>query len=240
MDTVLKHALLPLGALGLGMLHMLEPGHGKLAIVTYLLQHRLRWIHTLGFGLMAGVSHSVTLLLVLTVAMQVVHRFPKYEASLLQGLQVLSALLIVGIGVVGVIQAWRLPPASQQNDCTQTHLPKATETHSPVQALYVLAWASGMRPCPRSIALLMMLLHTTQWQLNVQMLEYCLLFSIGMGVVVWGLCMMVQAGKVTLGAMSHRLQARWPHWEAWLQRGLSLVLLGCGLVFVALSLGHQR
>jgi ABC-type nickel/cobalt efflux system permease component RcnA len=243
-DALLHNQLMPLGALGLGMLHMLEPGHGKLAIVTYVLQHRLPLIHTLGFGVVAGVSHSMSILFVLGVALWLTHFFPRYEGVLMQGLQATSCVLILAVALYTVWQSFRPTPTEPSPHCSHachTHdigRVQLNDDPTPLRPLYVLAWASGMRPCPRTLAILLMLLHASYWQLNTTMVEYCLLFSIGMGLVVCLLTLIVKFSRDTLLWQSYRLKERQPHLARRVRQALSLILLACALAFCAVLLTH--
>ena len=48
----------------LGMLHALEPGHGKTAMFAFMVDRKNRWIDSLCLAITAAFSHSMIILLI--------------------------------------------------------------------------------------------------------------------------------------------------------------------------------
>jgi nickel/cobalt transporter (NicO) family protein len=114
MSNLLAHATLPSGsgsstvewtlglAFVLGLLHALEPGHGKTAMWVYLSSGGRRPWHPLVMGASTAFSHSISLLLIaLTVhaAHHVITCDHTHEHPVSYGLQVASTGLIFVIGL---------------------------------------------------------------------------------------------------------------------------------------------
>jgi nickel/cobalt transporter (NicO) family protein len=164
----------------LGALHALEPGHGKTAMLAYFIDgKRSRW-QPLVLGLATAVSHSISLFslaLIVHLTYHVAtgdHHHERWIAGLLQ---VISAALILLIGVYLLIQAVRgnghrccagrpgndntateslVQAANKQSRCGCGSRFDANAKETPGFSTYkttaVLGVAVGLLPCPSALA----------------------------------------------------------------------------------------
>lgn len=95
----------------LGVLHALEPGHGKSALFVYMLQQRKSFWHPIVMGFSTGISHAASLLVIALTVHLGVHLLSGDEHAGHQhageALQWISSILLVGIGVRLLWLAWR-------------------------------------------------------------------------------------------------------------------------------------
>jgi len=93
----------------LGALHALEPGHGKTAMLVYLMGGRRSLWHPVVMGLATALSHSASLFAI-AFAVHLTHHLVTvdhhHEEQVSGALKGLSALLVVGVGVWMVKDAW--------------------------------------------------------------------------------------------------------------------------------------
>ncbi len=114
-------------SLALGALHALTPGHGKTVVAAYLVGSRGTTKHAIALGSIVTLTHtgSVFLLGIITLAAS------QYilPTSIIPALEILSGLLIVGLGLYLFWQrflAWRKIPSSP------TLLPEGEGSRSPL------------------------------------------------------------------------------------------------------------
>lgn len=160
----------------LGAVHALEPGHGKTAMLVYLLDGRRSWWHPVIMGLSTAISHSVSLFaiaFVVHLAHHAVGGDHHHEHLVSQVLQWISAVLVLVVGVwmlakcrsgkghtccqshehgEGCSESSTLTVV-EPHDCSEhdhpTHSPKVPTSYSTTALLGV---AVGLLPCPSALA----------------------------------------------------------------------------------------
>lgn len=87
----------------LGMLHAIEPGHGKTAMFVYMLRQRSAFWHPVVMGLTTAVSHAFSLAIIAAVVHFGAHWLAgdthAGEENVSTCLQWISSLLLIGIGL---------------------------------------------------------------------------------------------------------------------------------------------
>lgn len=198
--------LLALGiALVLGALHALTPGHGKTVVAAYLVGARGTTRHAVVLGSIVTLTHtgSVLLLGVITLAAS------QYilSTSLLPALEVLSGLLIVGLGIYLLAQRvrdWRRSRAHQhahahnlphehddhhhEDDHNHEHEHGDSHAHSHEvpdtltwRSLIALGVSGGLVPCPDAIAILLVAIAINRLLLGLALI---ISFSLGLAAVL--------------------------------------------------------
>lgn len=148
-------------AFGLGALHALEPGHGKTAMLVYLSGERRSVFHPLVMGLSSAASHSASLITIAAIVHlthhMVTHDHHHGDQAVTHGMQWLSALLVLAVGLWMVWRAWK--PKVTACGC-HSHA-KASDSRRPLpskssRASYsmsvMLGVAFGLLPCPSAMA----------------------------------------------------------------------------------------
>lgn len=92
-----------LSAVALGAFHALGPGHGKSLLATVLIGERATYTHLLALGTVMTVTHVSDVFLMAFVASAISAIIP--PTQLLNVLQVLSAIGLIGCGVYGIVRA---------------------------------------------------------------------------------------------------------------------------------------
>lgn len=167
----------------LGAAHALEPGHGKSAMLVYLAGRKLSFWHPIVMGTMSAIGHSVSLFLIafgVHLAHHLVAGDHHHETVVSDVLQWVSALIVMGVGVVLLYRAFRgrvtsccashdhasghhgvaelplvqlggLAPSHSQNLATST---ESSRTPSPkgYKTTALLGIAVGLMPCPSAVA----------------------------------------------------------------------------------------
>ncbi len=157
----------------LGLLHALEPGHGKTAMLVYLTDKKHNYWHPLILGLSTAFSHSVSLLLI-AFAVHAAHLWVTgthhdHNHPISDWLQTISALLIV---VVGIVMFWQASYFAKHHCCSGACKLKtqastkivelgssaavAIDEQLPATGNYrttaLLGLAVGLIPCPSALA----------------------------------------------------------------------------------------
>lgn len=203
-DFSLSFYLLALGiALVLGALHALTPGHGKTVVAAYLVGARGTTRHAVVLGSVVTLTHtgSVLLLGVITLAAS------QYilPTSLLPALEVLSGLLIVGLGLYLLgqrIRDWRRSRAHQhahEHELPHEHHHHEDDHHHDQhhehghehshevpdtltwRSLIALGVSGGLVPCPDAIAILLVAIAINRLMLGLALIVS---FSLGLAVVL--------------------------------------------------------
>ena len=105
--SVAPHIVLTalLFAMGLGALHAFSPGHGKTIVGGYLIGSRSTPRHAIFLGITVTVTHTLIVFAVGLVTL-FASRYVLPD-QLLPALSLLSGLLVLGMGIVLLLQRWR-------------------------------------------------------------------------------------------------------------------------------------
>lgn len=215
-------------AMGLGAFHALEPGHGKTLVAAYLVGSQGTVWHAVVLGLTVTASHTVGVYALGGVALFASHYV--LPEQLYPWLGFTSGLLIAGMGIVLLTQAWRRQHGPHHGPHTHLHHhPEHRHAHphdhdhphphdhhpyaltvndgAPVGygALLTLGITGGMIPCP---AALVVLLSAVALQRITFGLLLIVAFSIGLAVVLVGTGLLLVSAREVV--------QRWGRHEPWL------------------------
>jgi nickel/cobalt transporter (NicO) family protein len=230
----------------LGMLHGLEPGHGKTVVASYLVGQRGRWRDAVYLGAVAAFSHSAVIIALASLAAALAERFP--VAAAVGRCELAAGVLVVALGLLMLRRCLR--GAGDHHTCggcrhhhDQDHrgepgsachpepaavdLPvigAAPRGRSSLRDLTALGIAGGLLPCPTAIAALLGATSSGRPALGVGLV---LVFSLGLATVL----IAVGLAVVTAGDFSRRWlkDGRWTTWIP-LATACLVLLLGLGLV----------
>jgi nickel/cobalt transporter (NicO) family protein len=202
-------------AFSLGVVHALEPGHGKGIIATYILGSRANWLNIIGIASVMAVSHLAITLILVSLVLWLGHHLPNSQQQLMDTLHYVSPVLMIALGLSMV---WRTltakahpsPHCTKTNNCCpkpqNSTLPSTT---SPYKELALVGLASGLRPCPFSLGVLLTALQVGQWQQWPTSLGFVMSFSIAMGLVLSGIGLVIRYGATQ--ALAPLKQHPWWH-----------------------------
>ena len=150
-------------AFGLGVLHALEPGHGKTAMLLYLAGERRSLLHPLVMGLASAFSHSLSLIGIAAIVHLTHHLVTgdhhHSNDSVVSSMKWISAGLVV---LVGLWMLWSAKSSEAQHCGCSGHDPDdvktdgQSESKSFAKTSYsmsaMLGAAFGLMPCPSALA----------------------------------------------------------------------------------------
>jgi nickel/cobalt transporter (NiCoT) family protein len=233
-----------LGALLLGAVHALSPGHGKTIVGAYLIGSRGTPRHAAFLGLTVTVTHTLGVFL-LGFATLYASQFIVPE-RLFPILSLISAVLVLGMGAILLVQRTRAvrqtamfyPVNGQLADGTMhshggvmhSHLPPGAAGEKITwRSLLTLGISGGLVPCPAAMVLLLAAVALNKTAYGMLLV---VAFSVGLAVTLTAI------GMAFLYARNHfrRPQAgsRWPQFLPVLSAGI-ITLLGLGLSYAALK-----
>lgn len=233
---------------GLGALHVLEPGHGKMLVLAYLVGSKGRTRDAVVLGVVTAFTHTfVVIVLGILSTVAAVYWAP---ARVEQVLGVVASLLIIGLGVgMMVIRIRSLrggagSPSSLQeppHDHGQgplhfhshghTHIVPAGPLNLP--GLIALGVSGGLVPCSGALMVLLAAISLGQLARGIVLI---LIFSLGMATVLVGMGLaIVKTADYTSRAFQ---EAPWQRYVP-LASALLITLLGMVLLGRAL-LGHAH
>lgn len=241
-----------LAAFGLGAFHALEPGHGKTLVAVYLVGSRGTAWHALLLGLVVTASHTLGVYALGALALFAAHYvMPEH---LYPWLGLISGLLIAGMGVVLLTQAWQrtfghthlhahhhYDPRRQarEHGHSHPHAPRRLHTHPPHDknhdpvavgygTLLTLGVTGGMVPCPAAIVVLLSAVALQRITFGLLLI---VAFSLGLAAVLVG------TGLLCVSARG--LLQRWggeSRWQAYVPFVSPLVITPLGLMIAFRSL----
>lgn len=144
----------------LGMMHALEPGHGKTVVAAYLVGSRGRNFDAIFLGLVVTLTHSFSILILGVIAKVSSRYFTDQVLHAYLGL--VASIIILGIGLWMLKTRWAAlrNPEKVHNHGHHSH------THSPgnihlkdnqpgILSLFFLGISGGIVPCPAALAILL-------------------------------------------------------------------------------------
>lgn len=200
--TPLAVLIAVLMAILLGALHAFAPGHGKALVAAYLLGERKTVRHAVGLGGVVTVAHTITVFALGGVALALSEVIS--TATLLPWLEVVSGLLVLGVGVQLVRRRLRPEAAHHHHhhhdqghehehdhdhhhghdqDHADGHAAEFADVHG-WRDLVALGISGGIAPCPSAMVLL---LTAVSFHRTLFGLVLVFFFSLGLALVVTSL-----------------------------------------------------
>jgi nickel/cobalt transporter (NicO) family protein len=237
-----------LGALLLGAVHALSPGHGKTIVGAYLIGSRGTPRHALLLGATVTITHTLGVF-VLGFATLYASRFIVPE-RLFPILSLISAALVLGMGIVLLVQRSRAARQALFESSTtslvfypvhadgtlhshggamHSHLPPGAAGEKITwRSLLTLGISGGLVPCPSAMVLLLAAVALNKTAYGMLLV---IAFSVGlaMTLTVVGMAFLYARNRFRKPAAD----ARWPHLLPVLSAG-TITVLGIGLCFAAL------
>jgi nickel/cobalt transporter (NicO) family protein len=154
---LLASFLLGGGALALGIMHALEPGHGKSVIAAYMAGNKGGIWHIVVLGLSVALSHTGSILIISLLLNLVMKQFSDLE-EVHHVFELISSLLIIGVGLFMIYRHWKTTNHEHSHGHTccdhDHHLGeghKVTKKES-YKFMAILGLSSGIIPCPTALA----------------------------------------------------------------------------------------
>lgn len=155
----------------LGAFHALEPGHGKMVLMTYLIGSKGKVVDAIILGSVATFTHTFSIL-ILGVIASISSTFSIHE-TVEQITEIIAGLLVMMIGI------WMLmSELKDDNTHIEKHLHKKREG---IIGLITIGISGGIVPCPAALAVLSATIaggRTADGFLLVS------IFSLGLGMVL--------------------------------------------------------
>ncbi|MEM1244429.1 MAG: sulfite exporter TauE/SafE family protein [Pseudomonadota bacterium] len=167
-------------ALLFGALHVLEPGHGKTALLSYVVSQRSSWKNSIVISLSSAISHSLA---IFSIALATYYIF--YQTSL-EGsvsyignfLSIASGILIFGIGIRLMLSYAKKNIG--KTACSCCHHEQNTNTFAWKNSFFtsgILGMAVGIIPCPTIVVVYLASISSGNSVLGIQNVMF---FSLGM------------------------------------------------------------
>lgn len=157
-----------------GFFHVLGPGHGKSIISCWIISHRQNVNDVLLISAMAAVFHALTAVLIVGGTYILLGKFATISTLRLnEYLQVVAAVLIIGIGLRSIIRPI-FGKFAKNNSCPEGTMPAMSRGNPLFIALSV-----GIVPCP---VIIVIFIFSLTLGLIWQGISFVLSFAIGMGV----------------------------------------------------------
>jgi len=161
-----------------GILHAAGPGHGKTVVVSYFISRHANIIQGFISGGLIGILHAFSAVIIISILYIVI------RASYLTNFEniniivkIVSALLIIGIGLFFLIQTFyrRFLPDKKDNE----HSNERKNTN--MKSLVAIAVAVGVVPCPGAAIILLFSINKNIIMLGIVSV---ILMSIGMALTI--------------------------------------------------------
>jgi ABC-type nickel/cobalt efflux system permease component RcnA len=232
----------------LGMLHGLEPGHGKTIVASYLVGRRGYWVDAIYLGAVVAISHSAVIIALALVATFLGEQFRGTAAA--EQCELASGVLVLALGFLMLRSGLRGAGGHHAcGGCGHHHGPSprpgeacsgeragddapAAADHSlrrpSWRDLTALGIAGGIIPCPTSMAVLLGAASSGRLARGMALVA---IFSLGVAAVLIAVGLLaVKAGDLA----RHWLENR--RWTRYIPLATACLVLVLGLVLVGRSL----
>lgn len=164
-----------------GIVHALEPGHGKAVMLAYMIDGRKSVLHAVGFGILSGVLHVAAILGVLGL----IHFFGKimpFHVAHSHGdhthiVSLISGGILIALGVYLLIKH-----NPDKADCCEHHHPEKKRLDLSLGGVFALL--VGVLTCPSSLGILVSSLGAADLWKRV---GYVLVYGAGVSISMVGL-----------------------------------------------------
>ncbi|HID57424.1 TPA: hypothetical protein EYP37_12890 [Candidatus Poribacteria bacterium] len=202
----------------LGMLHTLEPGHGKSVIAAYLVGTRGRTLDAVILGLITAFTHTFSV-----IALGVIFKFVSERAfagPVQTSFQLIAGLMILSVGI------WVLYGGIKGRYHLHAHMQHDHEHNHPREYRYpqliLMGLSAGMIPCPAGIAVLLSAISSGQINRGLLLV---LTFSFGVAFAITSIAITAaNVGKIAemmIGGRFNRFFTKLP-----ILSGIIISLLG--------------
>ena len=163
----------------LGMLHALEPGHGKTAMFTFMVDRKNRIIDSVCLAFSAALSHSMIILVIALATHLGGHLFLGAEKDISPLLSKAAGIALILVGLYLIVKS---KPKHSENCCAH----HGSEEHkgfnrSQMKLSATLGFSIGLFPCPSLVAAFIMFLGTGKTELG---LAAVIMFALGMALCI--------------------------------------------------------
>lgn len=191
----------------LGALHALEPGHGKTAMTTYMLNGSRKWTDSLMMAVSAGFSHTAIIIFLAIAAHIGSHVMLKDGHQISGPLEHLSGFLMIIIGLYLIFTKAQ----EHKRCCGHHHHGHEPENHhhhkKDLKTSAFFGLSLGLFPCPSLLAAFTLALNSGHTELGIMSAA---LFTLGM---VLSLFLCGQAfrwlGKKSMESFKLPLSLKW-------------------------------
>lgn len=166
----------------LGMLHTLEPGHGKSVIAAYLVGTRGRTLDAVILGLITAFTHTFSV-----IVLGVIFKFVSERAfvgPVQTSFQLIAGLMILGVGIWvlygGIKGRYHSHPHIHDHEHDHDHDHDHPSGYRYPQ-LILMGLSAGMVPCPAGIAVLLSAISSGQVNRGLVLV---LIFSLGVAFTI--------------------------------------------------------
>jgi ABC-type nickel/cobalt efflux system permease component RcnA len=190
-------------AFGLGAAHALEPGHGKTLVAAYLTGNRGKIADALLLGVLVTLFHTLSVFVLVLVGVQLANVFFQFNTTLYRSLDVISGLIILGIGAMLFYRRFVVDKSAAECECHIRHVHhpdhvEVTQKATNLKDLISLGFASGVTPCPLTLSILITSVASGRYSLP-EALACLVLFSLGLAsvLVAIGVSLIVSGGRLS-------------------------------------------
>ncbi len=222
-------------ALALGGLHALTPGHGKTLVAAYLIGSRGTAGHAVALGGIVTFTHTASVILIGLLAL-LASRFI-VPNILVPALEILSGLLVVGMGVRLLWTRWQAlkhgDAHAQRHDEHAHHHHEHSHPHHhhhlPEQVrlgdLLTLGISGGLVPCPEALGIMLIAIGLNRILFGLGLI---VAFSLGLAAVLIIIGLLLVRSHTLLERLG-QVGGRWQHLLP-LASAVIVTILGLGIM----------
>jgi nickel/cobalt exporter len=211
-------------ALFWGAAHALGPGHGKTIVTAYLVGQRGTSRHAALLGLIVTVTHTMGVFALGLVTL-LLSRFVVPD-HLYPWLNLVSGLLVVGIGLSVFIARWRHRRAHAHGH--SHHNEHAHDEAITARSLVAVGVSGGLLPCPSALVVLLAAISLHRVAFGLLLI---VAFSAGLALTITGIGLVAVLAKRAFGRLSFEGRV-----VSLLPAASALVILAAGLVMTVHAL----
>ncbi|MBY0405172.1 MAG: sulfite exporter TauE/SafE family protein [Cyanobacteria bacterium] len=190
-------------AFGLGAAHALEPGHGKTLVAAYLTGTKGKILDAFILGILVTIFHTLSVFVLVLLGIYLANLFVQFNNTIFQSLDVISGLIILGIGLMLFWRRFVVDKSQAECECHIRHVHheghvEVKQKASSLKDLVSLGLASGITPCPLTLSILITSVNSGRYSLP-EALACLVLFSLGLAsvLVVIGVSLILSEGKIS-------------------------------------------
>jgi ABC-type nickel/cobalt efflux system permease component RcnA len=218
-------------AFGLGAAHALEPGHGKTLVAAYLTGTKGRISDAFLLGLLVTIFHTFSVFVLALIGIWIADFFIQYNGGLFKSLDVISGLIILGIGLMLFWRRFIKDESAHECECHLAHVHhedhiEVKKPASTIREVISLGFASGISPCPSAIVALIASITLGGYGKLPEALFYLIVFSLGLSsvLVIIGIALILSKGALSQFVINKN--SRFP---VYISQFSTFLIIGLGL-----------